>query len=235
MVSVPSISAFPMLMQCTDHRFLSFFSPVYLGNHVSVWGSWYNLSSGQWGFACCHSTISNSYCTGEAGIQASQASSARDLLAAAASSSSSSNAASTSSKPPAESSSSTTSAAAAAERDHDVDRRQDTAYAKKKQQLGEGDIELDKDRLAIALKEEKRKRRGGGGDDDEGEEEWQRDKKRKYGGSSSYNTEVTEEELEAYRMARVASTEDPASRSSSSNAPTAYLTDDNSLDGELSR
>lgn len=36
-----------------------------LNNHTSVWGSWW--SSFQWGYACCHSIIKNSYCTGEDG------------------------------------------------------------------------------------------------------------------------------------------------------------------------
>lgn len=38
---------------------------LYLNNHTSVWGSWW--SDFQWGYACCHSTIKNSYCTGEEG------------------------------------------------------------------------------------------------------------------------------------------------------------------------
>ena len=38
---------------------------VFLNNHTSVWGSWW--SNFQWGYACCHSTIKNSYCTGEEG------------------------------------------------------------------------------------------------------------------------------------------------------------------------
>lgn len=29
---------------------------VYTNNHRSVWGSWYSMDSGQWGYACCHST-----------------------------------------------------------------------------------------------------------------------------------------------------------------------------------
>ncbi|OZC09003.1 Pre-mRNA-splicing factor SLU7 family protein [Onchocerca flexuosa] len=37
----------------------------YLNNHKSVWGSYWK--SGQWGFACCHSFIKNSYCLGEIG------------------------------------------------------------------------------------------------------------------------------------------------------------------------
>lgn len=41
---------------------------VYIQNHTSVWGSWW--SNFQWGYACCHSTVKNSYCTGDAGIAA---------------------------------------------------------------------------------------------------------------------------------------------------------------------
>ncbi|CAN8100095.1 unnamed protein product [Discula destructiva] len=45
---------------------------VYTNNHTSVWGSWW--ANFQWGFACCHSTIKNSYCTGEDGKKAWEAS-----------------------------------------------------------------------------------------------------------------------------------------------------------------
>ena len=38
---------------------------VFIQNHTSVWGSWW--SDFQWGYACCHSTIKNSYCVGEEG------------------------------------------------------------------------------------------------------------------------------------------------------------------------
>jgi len=41
---------------------------VLINNHTSVWGSWW--SKFQWGFACCHSTTKNSYCTGEEGKKA---------------------------------------------------------------------------------------------------------------------------------------------------------------------
>lgn len=38
---------------------------VLINNHKSVWGSWwFNF---QWGYACCYSTVKNSYCTGEDG------------------------------------------------------------------------------------------------------------------------------------------------------------------------
>ena len=41
---------------------------VFVNNHTSVWGSWWN--NFQWGYACCHSTVKNSYCTGEEGKKA---------------------------------------------------------------------------------------------------------------------------------------------------------------------
>lgn len=44
---------------------------VYINNHTSVWGSWW--ASFQWGYACCHSTVKNSYCTGSAGKDAFEA------------------------------------------------------------------------------------------------------------------------------------------------------------------
>lgn len=40
------------------------------GNHRSIWGSWFNLSTHQWGYVCCHSYIKGSYCSGQAGIEA---------------------------------------------------------------------------------------------------------------------------------------------------------------------
>ncbi|KAI1501643.1 Pre-mRNA splicing Prp18-interacting factor-domain-containing protein [Biscogniauxia marginata] len=41
---------------------------VFSNNHTSVWGSWW--SDFKWGYACCHSFIKNSYCTGEDGRKA---------------------------------------------------------------------------------------------------------------------------------------------------------------------
>lgn len=42
----------------------------YHGNHTSVWGSWWK--DFQWGYACCHSIIKKSYCTGTEGIKANE-------------------------------------------------------------------------------------------------------------------------------------------------------------------
>ncbi|ELU05469.1 hypothetical protein CAPTEDRAFT_33844, partial [Capitella teleta] len=44
---------------------------VYLNNHSSVWGSYWE--EGKWGFKCCHSCIKESYCTGAAGQEAQKA------------------------------------------------------------------------------------------------------------------------------------------------------------------
>lgn len=41
---------------------------VMINNHTSVWGSWWK--DFKWGYACCHATIKNSYCTGEDGKRA---------------------------------------------------------------------------------------------------------------------------------------------------------------------
>lgn len=43
---------------------------VLVNNHKSVWGSWWE--NFQWGYECCHSTVKNSYCTGEEGKVASE-------------------------------------------------------------------------------------------------------------------------------------------------------------------
>lgn len=36
---------------------------VLVNNHTAVWGSWWH--EGTWGYACCHSAVKNSYCTGK--------------------------------------------------------------------------------------------------------------------------------------------------------------------------
>lgn len=48
---------------------------MYINNHTSVWGSWWQ--DGTWGYACCHSTTKNSYCTGKAGEKAAAESAAQ--------------------------------------------------------------------------------------------------------------------------------------------------------------
>ena len=41
---------------------------ILINNHTSVWGSWW--SNFKWGYACCHSMVKNSYCTGDEGKEA---------------------------------------------------------------------------------------------------------------------------------------------------------------------
>ncbi|KAB8356546.1 hypothetical protein FH972_024129 [Carpinus fangiana] len=48
----------------------SYAEDVKINNHTSTWGSWW--SDFKWGYACCCSTVKNSYCTGEDGRRAFQ-------------------------------------------------------------------------------------------------------------------------------------------------------------------
>lgn len=43
---------------------------VHPNNHTSVWGSYWQ--GGHWGYKCCHSFVKNSYCTGDAGKNATE-------------------------------------------------------------------------------------------------------------------------------------------------------------------
>jgi len=114
---------------------------VYINNHTAVWGSWYDISNGTWGYACCHSSIHISYCSGLVGIEAAQASSAQHLLA-----------------------SSSTQNTDTEERVERVERI-DQNYSKKR--IGEGDIKLDQDRLAQAVLDEKKRKSRGMKDEDD--------------------------------------------------------------------
>ncbi|KAJ9100531.1 mRNA splicing protein [Naganishia friedmannii] len=164
---------------------------VMINNHTAVWGSWYDLSTGVWGFWCCHSTVKGSYCTGHAGIEANQESSAASLIASAAA------------------------------REQERQERAEKSLAEqhldklatsggkpaptsssnaqfKKQRVGEqtDDIALDREKLRSALEVE-RKRKALGDED-----AWKGTKKTK-------TTDVTEEEMEAYRLSRSENFDDP--------------------------
>lgn len=43
---------------------------VLVNNHTAVWGSWWR--GFKWGYACCHSTVKNSFCTGDEGKRAAE-------------------------------------------------------------------------------------------------------------------------------------------------------------------
>lgn len=155
---------------------------VYVNNHTEVWGSWFDPNTGDWGYACCHSSVHVSYCTGQAGIEAARASSAQHLLA------SSSSTTTTTAVDAASSSTAMESEAPSKPPPEELDDRKkkaDELFSKRR--LGEGDVRIDEGRLAAALKEE-RKRKAAGEDDDA----WGRKKKTK-----GETAEVTEEELGA--------------------------------------
>lgn len=46
----------------------SYTEDILINNHTTVWGSWWKDFT--WGYACCHSTVKNSFCTGEEGKRA---------------------------------------------------------------------------------------------------------------------------------------------------------------------
>lgn len=147
---------------------------VYINNHTAVWGSWYNSSDGTWGYACCHSNIHISYCSGQAGIDAAEASSAQHLLASAPQPAAH--------EPPKDE--------FQTQRSEKVDQN----YSKRR--IGEGEVKLDDERLAKAVREEKKRKERGGKDMDD------RSGKKQKGGVEVGSHDVTEEELEAYRMTR---------------------------------
>ncbi|KDN45168.1 hypothetical protein RSAG8_05083, partial [Rhizoctonia solani AG-8 WAC10335] len=149
---------------------------AYVNNHTSVWGSWYQISAGKWGYACCHSTLHGSYCAGEAGIEAAEAAKAQNLLIPK--------------------SLLETHLETAGKGKEKANIAEDPSLSKKR--LGEKDAALDKEKLQRAIAEEKKRKKGDVDDDGS-------DKRRKYGGGQQ---DVTEEELEAYRMHR-SNYEDP--------------------------
>jgi len=153
---------------------------VFINNHTAVWGSFYDTSTGAWGFACCHSIIHASYCAGEAAIEAAKASSAQNLLAAP------SRAAPTQSRSMVEQHLDEMSKSKGKERDRD----EPSSLSKK--HLGEGEIRLDKDKLSEAIIAERDRKRKGRHEEDE--PPYGKRKKQESSLSSS-NPEVTEEEL----------------------------------------
>ena len=167
------------------------FSLVLINNHTAIWGSFYSVSTGEWGYACCQSTIHASYCSGEAGIEAAKASDVQNLLTA----------------PPLSERDRTheqhsrsmvnqhiedMSRGKGKEKERERDREEPLSLAKK--HLGEGDLRLDRDKLAEAIKAEREKKRKGSKIDDDDDEH--SGKRKKYNNSFSSGThEVTEEEL----------------------------------------
>ncbi|KAG5648602.1 mRNA splicing protein [Asterophora parasitica] len=144
---------------------------VLVNNHTCVWGSWFDPSAATWGYACCHSIIHISYCSGTAGIEAAQASTAQHLLASAPATA-----------PP------MSSKERPASIPEEPAQRIEQNFSKKR--VGEGDVKIDKESLTRALNEEKKRKLGG--------EEGERSGKKRKGVVESSSHDVTEEQLGEY-------------------------------------
>ncbi|CAG8592348.1 5561_t:CDS:2, partial [Acaulospora morrowiae] len=160
---------------------------VLVNNHTEVWGSYW--ADGNWGYKCCRSFIKNSYCTGLAGIEAANSS---NLLT------SSTNVDGSNIKDNSEISSKSLVEIHAEKLKKSKSRNtdEDVNMHIKRKNLGEGDIELDKKKLKKALENEDRRYKLNNPELD--------DRKRPYNSAfmskNKVDSEVTEEELEAYRL-----------------------------------
>ncbi|KAG9290099.1 hypothetical protein G9A89_010405 [Geosiphon pyriformis] len=174
---------------------------VYINNHTTIWGSFW--ADGCWGYKCCRSFIKNSYCTGLVGIEAAQTAKYGALIYDGGSQASSM---SNSNQPV------KTLVEMHAEnllKKSNIDEESPDANKHfKRKGFGEGDIQLNEKRLKKALEDEQRRQKLRPG-------ELLDDRKRPYnnaynlGNARSVNdTEITEEELEAYRLKKL-SHEDP--------------------------
>eukprot|EP00658_Telonema_sp_P-2_P045346 TRINITY_DN3328_c0_g1_i1.p1 TRINITY_DN3328_c0_g1~~TRINITY_DN3328_c0_g1_i1.p1 ORF type:complete len:554 (+),score=197.21 TRINITY_DN3328_c0_g1_i1:214-1875(+) len=136
---------------------------VHPGNHTSVWGSFFDKRSRQWGYACCHNLSRNAYC-----VPVSE----QEMIA----------------PPP-------------VAEEVEEEEEEEEAPKKKKTQKEEEEEKAEKMKKALAkhAKEQKEWR--------EGEEAGEM--KRKY--NSMKSTEVTEEEMEVYRMKKIRS-DDPMAK-----------------------
>jgi pre-mRNA-processing factor SLU7 len=161
---------------------------VYINNHTSVWGSYFDRDTALWGFACCHSLIAGSYCTGEAGKVATTSSSVTALLDSASERrriDEEAEAERATRKTLAEQHADNIASASGKDKEKDkdkgkkADRAEIPTYGKRPE---EGDeVELDKDRLRKALAEEKKRKKMGE------DEAWAQSKKSKI--------DVSQEEL----------------------------------------
>ena len=161
---------------------------VHEQNHTKVWGSFWQ--AGRWGYACCRSFQKNSYCTGKKGLDAADA--AADLMKE--------NLAARQAAMEARRGEEEEAAAREANEGGGADgkgKKTKNPFDAKKDVWGGDvaeDVQLDPKKLAEALRREDARERGEGGA--EGGDE------RKRGYNVSHEVDVTEEDMEAYRMKR---------------------------------
>lgn len=169
---------------------------VYINNHVSVWGSYW--ANGQWGYKCCHSFIKNSYCTGLIVMEVINSS---NPLASSNIISTGNEEVSSVKKTLVELHNENMKKSKSKNMDEDVNKHL------KRKDLGEGEIKLDSKKLKKALENEENRYKL------KNNEVEIDDRKRPYnsaymGKNNSMEAEVTEEDLEAYRLKKQ-SHEDP--------------------------
>lgn len=157
---------------------------TYTNGHTTVWGSFFHKGAWSWGYADDHSLLKNSYNTGANGRAANDASNSQRFGTGAAGSGA------------LESQRAMLKATAAQAGGETL---RGAVPDKRSELYGDADknVELDAEKLKAAIaKEEEFQRRAkeGGGGGLEG------DKKRKY--NSMESTEVTKEEMEAYRLTK---------------------------------
>lgn len=161
---------------------------MYINNHVSVWGSYW--ANGQWGYKCCHSFIKNSYCTGLIVIEVINSS---NPLASSSIISTGNEELSSAKKTLVELHNENMKKSKSKNMDEDVNKHL------KRKDLGEGEIKLDSKKLKKALENEENRYKL------KNNEVEIDDRKRPYnsaymGKNNSMEAEVTEEDLEAYRL-----------------------------------
>jgi pre-mRNA-processing factor SLU7 len=195
----------------------------YDGNHTQPYGSWTDPASGKEGYECCHSAVKNSYCTGQAGRDAQKASDLLNLTNASSNQSKSEGKRTERERSRSRSVSSSSSRSSFSDSDSDVSsvrhrkrRRHAKGYQSRKD-VGEGAIDdrLDKRKLKDALRHEHDQLTDGSQAE---KPEWlieaeqinarNKDKYRSLNGGGD-EFDVTEEQLEAYRMKNRNRTEDP--------------------------
>ncbi|KAH9814471.1 Pre-mRNA splicing Prp18-interacting factor-domain-containing protein [Melampsora americana] len=178
---------------------------VYPGNHTSVYGSWYNLTKMSWGYKCCHSTTKQSYCTGSAGIEAYSAEAnvpagTRSLSNQADPSKSFVELMEENIKRKAAETAAMTGKGKKRIIEEEVEREEREVERASRKRLGGRDEtgELNQEKLQEAIENEKRRKRTEVGDGTNG-----------YNAQEKDDLELTEEQLEAYRMNRDLGHEDP--------------------------
>ena len=175
---------------------------VMINNHTAIWGSWFDRRSFKWGFGDDHSTTKNSYSTGTAGRAANDAAAAGITAVEAGGVGSD---AAPPERPMLEAKTAEGRAEAAALREQasggtGVSASRSALYGEPS-----ADLQLDPEKLREAMAKERKFQKDKVRHEAEADE-----KKRKY--NSFASSEVTAEEMEAYRMMKSNNMNDPMAK-----------------------